>query len=154
MTNALCPCGSQKHLNLCCGLYIQQGLLAPDPESLMRSRYTAFVLNDLAYLKKTWHPETYPEDLDSSEPSNWVGLEILNALDDEDEGEVEFRASLIYDNQLEVLHEISHFDKIDGHWLYHSGEFQNDGQHLKKITMSAPCPCGSGKLFKHCHYEK
>jgi len=153
MPSSLCPCGSQTEFDHCCGLYIVGGTLAPTPETLMRSRYVAFTRNDLDYLKKTWHPETYPEDLGTEEPSNWVGLEIIEASEDEDEGEVEFKAKLIYDNRLEVLHEVSYFDKVDGAWLYHSGEFENDGK-AEKISKSAPCPCGSGKKFGTCHFEK
>lgn len=119
----------------------------------MRSRYVAFFNNDLDYLKKTWHPETFPEDLGSEEPSNWVGLDILAAEEDGEEGEVEFKARLIFQNKLEVLHEISYFDKIDGAWLYHSGDFENDGKP-EKISKSAVCPCGSGKQFGNCHFER
>ncbi|MFW7381372.1 MAG: YchJ family protein [Oligoflexus sp.] len=154
MTPDICPCGSKKPFNSCCGLYVQQGIAAPDPEALMRSRYTAFYLNDIEYLKKTWHPETCPEELDAEEPSKWVGLEILDSsLEGEEEGEVEFRAYLIFDNKLETLHEISDFCKLDGKWVYHSGEFRNEGQKAKKIANNAPCPCGSGKKFRQCHYE-
>lgn len=153
MTPDLCPCGRLKKYTLCCGVYIQEGLAAPDPEALMRSRYTAFCLNDLNYLKKTWHPDTYPEDLADDEPSNWVGLEIIDSSYEGDEAEVEFRAKLIFDNKLEILHEISQFDKIDGLWLYHSGEFEEEAAPAKKISKTEPCPCGSGKQFKQCHYQ-
>lgn len=148
----ICPCGTGRDFSACCGLYIEGGLLAPDPEALMRSRYTAFCRCDYAYLKKTWSTETYPEDLEQGEPSNWVSLEIIDSSWEDDEGEVEFKARLIYNNRVEVLHEISQFDKIDGAWVYHSGEFLNDDEPLK-IAKNAPCPCGSGKPFKDCHYE-
>ncbi len=147
-----CPCGSSLLFDACCGRYVQGGLLAPDPASLMRSRYTAFCRNDIAYLKATWHPETYPEDLGSEEASNWIKLEIIDSFEEGDEGEVEFKASLIFGDKLEILHELSYFDKIDGRWLYHSGDFQNENEKPQKIAKSAPCPCGSGKTFKQCHF--
>ncbi len=150
---SLCPCGTQKNFMDCCGRFIRGGAAAPTPELLMRSRYTAFVLNDVPYLLATWHPETRPDDLGSDEPNNWVRLEILGSDEEGDEGEVEFRASLILDNRLEVLHETSEFDRIDGRWYYHSGEFENDGKP-EKIAKGAPCPCGSGKKFVQCHYQK
>ncbi len=153
MPAQLCPCGSQVELALCCEPYLKGERLAPDPQTLMRSRYTAFYFNNFEYLKKTWHPETYPEDLGSDEPSNWVGLEIIDFSEEGDEGEVEFKAKLIFNNRLEVLHETSYFDKVDGAWLYHSGDFENDGQSAEKISKSEPCPCGSGKIFKNCHFE-
>jgi SEC-C motif-containing protein len=84
-----------------------------------------------------------------------VGLEILEtAIDEEGEtGEVEFVAKLIVGDRLETLHEVSDFEKLDGRWVYHSGEFKNDGAAPAKITMKQPCPCGSGAKFKHCHFR-
>jgi len=150
-----CPCGLNDDYSECCGRYIDGLDSAPEPESLMRSRYTAFAMQKIDYLKDTWHPETCPDDLDESEPSCWVGLEIISTAMDEDEieGEVEFIAKLIYDNKLEVLHEVSQFDKIAGKWVYHSGEFKNPDQKASKISKNEPCPCGSGKNFKNCHYQ-
>jgi SEC-C motif-containing protein len=116
----------------------------------MRSRYVAFTRGDWEYLKKTWHPETLPEDLGDDEPSQWVGLKVIQASEDDDEGEVEFEARLIYDDKLEILHEISDFEKINGAWLYHSGEFLNDDKPVK-ISRGQPCPCGSNKTYAQCH---
>jgi hypothetical protein len=95
-------------------------------------------------------------ELDGSEPNQWVSLEVLEvAIDEEDrEAEVEFVAKLILDNGLEILHEVSDFEKVDGKWLYHSGEFKSENSSLKKIPMGSPCPCQSGKAFKNCHYNK
>lgn len=149
----LCPCCSQTAYSACCQPFIEGGVLATTPEQLMRSRYVAFTGANWDYLKKTWHPETCPEDLGEEEPSVWVGLKILQASEEGDEGEVEFEARLIYDNRLEVLHEISDFDRIDGAWLYHSGEFLNDHKP-EKISRSQPCPCGSGKKFAQCHAQR
>jgi SEC-C motif-containing protein len=149
-----CPCGSGANFAACCQPYIDGKLLAPEPEVLMRSRYTAFSRGDLKYLLDTWHPETVPE-LDQDEPSNWISLEIIESGIDETGtyGEVEFIAKLILGDKLEVLHEVSEFEKIDGRWLYHSGEFKNDLSKTQTITMKAPCPCGSGEKFKHCHFR-
>lgn len=152
--SSLCPCGSKQLFSQCCEPYLRQGQLAADPTTLMRSRYSAFCLGDVEYLKNTWHPDTCPDDLGSDEPSNWVSLEILDCDVDGDEGEVEFRACLIFDNKLETLHEISQFDLIDGRWLYHSGEFKNEGDKPKPIAKNAPCPCGSGKAFSQCHFQR
>lgn len=154
MLNSPCPCGSKKTYLECCYPFINGSRDAPDPEALMRSRYAAFFFNDIPYLLKTWHPETTPDDLGAEEPNNWIGLEILDVDFDDEEGEVEFKAKLIYEGKLEILHEKSQFEKIENKWVYHSGEFINDGNHLKKIKKSEPCPCGSGKLFKNCHLNK
>ncbi len=149
-----CPCGSKKTFEQCCGPFLKEGAQASDPVTLMRSRYTAFCIGDYSYLKQTWHPETCPDDLGSDEPSNWISLEILDSDVEGDEGEVEFRACLIFDNKLETLHEISQFDRVDGRWLYHSGEFQNEGAKPKAISKTAPCPCGSGQVFGQCHFQR
>jgi SEC-C motif-containing protein len=151
-----CPCCSGDSYEECCAPYLESGQLAPDPMTLMRSRYTAFCKENYDYVNKTWHDETRPDGLGEGEPNKWIGLEIIEwATDDEDvEGEVEFKARLIIGDQMETLHEVSSFDKIDGRWVYHSGEFKNENQRLKKISMKDPCPCGSGKKFKHCHFEK
>ena len=155
MIDAKCPCGSKLDFAACCLQYLEGSKEAPTPEALMRSRYTAFTRGDFAYLKKTWHPETLP-DLDADEPSNWIGLEILGTTidDDGEDAEVEFVAKLIVGDRLETLHEVSDFEKVDGRWLYHSGEFKNDGEPPAKISMKAPCPCGSGETFKHCHFKR
>lgn len=149
-----CLCGSQKTYENCCYPMISNQSIAESPETLMRSRYTAFCINDIPYLKKTWHPETLPNDLGNDEPNNWIGLEIISSEENDNEGEVEFKAKLLFNNKLEVLHECSDFNKINGKWLYHSGEFLNEGNSIIKIKKSAPCPCGSGKLFKNCHINK
>ena len=148
-----CPCRSGSEFSACCEPYIKGKAIPQDPEALMRSRYTAFAKGELKYLTDTWHPETVPE-LDQDEPSNWVSLEIVETGIDETGhyGEVEFIAKLILGDKLEVLHEVSEFEKIDGRWYYHSGEFKNESK-AQVLTMKTPCPCGSGEKFKHCHYR-
>ena len=148
-----CLCRSGNLYEECCKLFIEGGVNAPNPELLMRSRYTAFAKEKWEYLKYTWHPETVPDSLEG-ESSTWIGLEIIDSDVDEDqcEGEVEFIAKLIYDDKLEILHEVSHFDLINGRWFYHSGEFQNEDQTARKISKSASCPCGSQKKYKNCKH--
>lgn len=152
MSTSICPCGSQKDYNSCCQPLLSGLMSAPTPEALMRSRYTAFTKVDNKYLMASWHPETRPDTLDS-EPSNWIGLEIVATGEDGDFGQVEFIAQLTYEGKLETLHELSNFEKIDGKWLYVDGEFK-EKCGVEKISKKAPCPCGSGELFKHCHGSK
>lgn len=49
-----CPCGTGRELAACCGQY-HAGAEPPDAESLMRSRFAAYVLRDFAYLWRTLH---------------------------------------------------------------------------------------------------
>jgi uncharacterized protein YchJ len=64
-----CPCGSTRLYPECCGLW-HAGAPAPDAQSLMRSRYCAYVLSNEQYLLATWHPGTRPDS--TSYPSEQV----------------------------------------------------------------------------------
>ena len=79
----------------CCGRYIDHfdTAAAPDAEHLMRSRYSAFVLQRRNYLQATWHASTRPATLDFEPDARWLGLEVRShrALDAE-HAEVEFVA--------------------------------------------------------------
>ena len=48
-----CPCGSTLPILRCCGPYIAGAELAPTAEALMRSRYTAYVMQEEDYLRAT-----------------------------------------------------------------------------------------------------
>ena len=51
-----CPCGRGLPYDACCGRY-HAGGEPPDVESLMRSRYAAFVKKDVDYLVRTLHAD-------------------------------------------------------------------------------------------------
>lgn len=96
-----CPCGRRDRrefplaYTMCCGRYLDdvQGTPAPDAESLMRSRYTAFVRERADYLLATWHPTTRPETLDFEPGVKWLGLDVRSrSVLDADHAEVEFVA--------------------------------------------------------------
>jgi len=123
----LCPCESGKPYQACCEL-LHKGLVAPSAEMLMRSRYTAFVLQLEDYLLGTWHPETRPNSLGLAEdtPTKWLGLQIKRAENtSETTAVVEFVARYKIAGKAKKLHEISQFERIDGRWYYLSGEFNN-----------------------------
>src|SRR3546814_2544592 len=74
-----CPCGNTAGYTACCGRWHHGALhlMEPDAPSLMRSRYTAFVLNELGYLLDTWHASTRPGKLEDNPPGlKWLGLEL------------------------------------------------------------------------------
>ncbi|MFD3584484.1 YchJ family protein [Streptomyces sp. NPDC058683] len=117
-----CPCGLSKPYDECCGRYHSGAAAAPTAEALMRSRYSAFVTGDSAYLLRTWHPRTRPARLDLDPGMRWTGLEILGAGDGSafhSTGTVEFRASYRGGS----LHERSRFERVDGAWVYLDGDF-------------------------------
>lgn len=85
----------------------------------MRSRYTAFVLGDVAHLRRTWDPATRPRRLTLDPTTVWTGLEVLatSGGGPDDEGTVTFRAH--HDGG--VLAECSRFTRTGGTWRYLDG---------------------------------
>lgn len=87
----------------------------------MRSRYTAFVVGDAEYLRRTWHPSTRPARLDLDTDRQWIGLEILGTTGGgflNTEGTVEFRAHSVQRGRPDIQHEHSRFIREDGAWFY------------------------------------
>ena len=128
-TPETCPCGRGTSYEQCCGRWhaafaAGQGLMAPDAESLMRSRYSAFVrgLND--YLLATWHPRTRPATLEANEPGlQWLGLEVRQQhQQDASHATVSFVARSRLGGRAHRLVETSRFVKEDGAWYYVEGD--------------------------------
>ena len=124
-----CPCGRcdtrGKALACadCCGRYLDHDTQAPDAESLMRSRYSAFVLGRVGYLNASWHPSTRPADLALEPGVKWLGLEVkVHRVIDADHAEVEFVARLRAGGRAMRLHETSRFLREGGRWFYVNGD--------------------------------
>jgi SEC-C motif-containing protein len=117
-----CPCGLPADYEACCGRYHHGPLasLAPTPEALMRSRYSAFVKDLRDYLLATWHVSTRPALIEAPEPGlKWLGLEVRGAsMSAEDRGTVEFVARSKLGGRAHRLHEVSEFVREGGHWYY------------------------------------
>ncbi|RSN29664.1 hypothetical protein DL990_26175 [Amycolatopsis sp. WAC 01416] len=116
-----CPCGLGEPYGVCCGRFHRGAATAPTAELLMRSRFSAFAVGDTAYLTKTWHPKTRPEDLELDPGQRWTFLEILGKTGGgllENEGTVEFRAHYRQDRRPGSMHENSRFVRVDGQWIY------------------------------------
>lgn len=98
--------------------------MAPDVASLMRSRYSAFVLGLPDYLLATWHASTRPASLDAFPPGlRWLGLEIRSqSQQDADHATVEFVARSKRDGRAHRLHETSRFVREGGRWFYLDGD--------------------------------
>ncbi|MBT9518633.1 MAG: hypothetical protein IV112_18265 [Methyloversatilis discipulorum] len=120
----VCVCGSGRAADACCARF-HAGEPAPTPEALMRSRYSAFVLDLREYLLATWHPTTRPAALPPPEPGlKWLGLEVKrSALQDADRGTVEFVARSKLGGRAHRLHENSRFVRENGRWYYVDGDF-------------------------------
>ena len=124
-----CPCGSGRTLQACCGRYHAGELAgqAPDAEALMRSRYSAFVLDRLDYLLASWHPDTRPASIEPNEPGlRWLGLAVKrHQRQDADHATVEFVARSKLGGRAHRLHEVSRFERIDGRWYYRDGDLSS-----------------------------
>jgi SEC-C motif domain protein len=118
-----CPCGSTRSYAECCGPW-HAGAPAPDAQSLMRSRYSAFVLCNEQYLLATWHPSTRPGALSLNRNQKWLGLNIVAAsVTGAASAEVEFVARSRVSNAAAVRqHERSRFVREEGRWFYVDGD--------------------------------
>jgi SEC-C motif-containing protein len=112
-------------LDACCGPIIDGAHAAETAEALMRSRYTAHVLDRRDYLRASWHPRTRPAHADTAAdamaPTRWLGLRILATeagTAGDAAGTVEFIARYKVGGRAFRLHEISRFERDGGRWLY------------------------------------
>lgn len=124
-----CPCGSGQSYAACCGAlhrrFAADGTLgAASAEALMRSRYSAYVRDELGYLLATWHASTRPASLTPNEPGlKWLGLDVRRHLSqDADHAIVEFVARSKFGGRAHRLHETSRFVREQGSWFYLDGE--------------------------------
>lgn len=155
-----CPCGTEELFKDCCNVYITGEKAAPTAQKLMRSRYSAFVVQEPEYIFETHNPKTRDEvNLEEitawSAQSIWEGLSIIsseNGEEGDDTGMVEFVARYTVGNKSNSHHEKSTFNKVDGKWFFTDGALINDTVRRDgaKVGRNDPCPCGSGKKFKKC----
>ena len=125
--NSPCPCGSNVKYKKCCLVY-HKGANPKTALLLMKSRYCAFSVGDSSYIVKTTHEnnsdfssdvKAWKEGIQSFTASTeFLGLEILEFIEREEEAFVTFKASLSSGDMTEK----SRFFKVDGMWLYESGE--------------------------------
>jgi len=91
----------------------------------MRSRFSAFAVGNPEYLLDTWHPRTRPASLDLDDGIRWLRLDVIDTVAGglfDATGVVEFRAYYRTADRRGELHERSTFNRIEGRWLYLSGE--------------------------------
>ena len=124
---SLCPCGSELELSACCNRFLSGDALPASAEELMRSRYSAFVLGNEAYLLGTWHPDTRPSRVRFDSEQRWLGLRIRDTEQGaagDSIGYVEFVARFKINGKGHRLRERSRFEWWQDRWYY------RDGQHL------------------------
>ncbi len=127
----------------------------------MRSRYSAYVVQDVDYVMKTHSSETI-DTVDRegaavwSREAEWLGLTIISTdkgQTGDDEGTVEFVAQYSLNGELHSHHEKSRFVREQGAWAYIDGEMVKPApmvRSMPKVGRNEPCPCGSGKKYKKC----
>lgn len=157
----LCPCGSGINYEDCCGPLIKGTQIAETAESLMRSRYAAYVKTEIDYILNTTHADQRQnfDRLDSetwSKKTDWHSLEIRRTEDggpQDETGWVEFVARYRKKGVLAQHHELAQFKKEEGQWFFYDGHAPQYEQVIRqgtKVGRNDPCPCGSGKKHKKC----
>lgn len=155
-----CPCGTGRSYSECCEPYITGKEKAPTAEALMRSRYSAYVEHAVDYIintciKKGEKDIDIKSTRDWSERSTWLGLKIISTEKGgpaDSEGTVGFEATYERDGLKDVHQETATFKKENGEWLYDEGVIvpRTVVRSSPKVGRNDPCPCNSGKKYKHC----
>jgi len=156
-----CPCGSGGTFDSCCGPFLSGEAPAATAESLMRSRYSAYVTGKIEYLATSLHPE-HRQDFDLaatrrwSRGAQWKSLQVVSTHgggEQDAEGEVEFVATYKEKGLTKPHHERASFRREEGVWYYVDGDIVKSATSVHKqpkVGRNDPCPCGSGRKFKKC----
>jgi SEC-C motif domain protein len=105
---------------VCCAPFHRGQAHASNAAALMRSRYSAYVLRLIDYLRATWHPDFCPATLPPDQPQlRWLGLQVKRHQQiDDRHAIVEFVARYKIGGRAERIHEVSEFVYQNGRWLY------------------------------------
>lgn len=127
----LCPCGLLKPYEQCCGQYIESDHAAPTPESLMRSRYTAYCRCNINYIAKTMQGIAakdfdFEATQDWANRIQWLSLEVnSHKIKTPTQGFVIYEARYLENGQIKTLREKSEFHRIKEQWYYVAGKMLN-----------------------------
>lgn len=122
----------------------------------MRSRFTAHVVRDYRHLHRTYlgtAKRPYVEE--TGDDIAWTRL-VVHAHEvgpKPDSAFVDFTAYYTEAGEEHALHEKSEFAQIDGVWFYARAVRTGPApvkSSAPKVGRNDPCPCGSGKKYKHC----
>ena len=122
-----CYCGSNQLYVDCCLPYINRTQKAPTALALMRSRYTAYATQAVDYIIETTQVAqqkelSKAEIYNWSKHNDWQKLEII----DYSNTIVEFKAYFkTNQNQIQIHHERSSFEFVEGSWYYVNGIFRD-----------------------------
>lgn len=93
---------------------------AATPEQLMRSRFSAYAVQDGAYVLRTWHPRTRPAELELDDGLRWYRLDVLAArgASSDVRGQVAFVAYYRSPDGPGQQRELSRFVREGDRWFY------------------------------------
>lgn len=118
-TSRQCPCGSLQPYDECCGRFLDQGAYPQTAEQVMRSRYVAYTQANVAYLTKTWHPDTCPAlSVADLKDTQWLRLDVIQHKPGLKKAIVAFNAYFMTDQGEQCMHEVSLFKKLKNRWVY------------------------------------
>jgi SEC-C motif-containing protein len=151
-----CPCGSGQLFEACCEPLLAGRQQAATAEQLMRARFTAHVAHDFKFIHDTHRPSAgKPYVAEEGEPTmTWTRL-VVHAHEttpNPDKAYVDFSAYGTEEGVEKVLQEKAEFLRVDGTWLYNREARLGPAPYhaAPKTGRNDPCPCGSGKKYKHC----
>lgn len=118
-----CPCCSLLKFKECCKPYLEKLKTPQTAEQLMRSRYTAFFLNDFAYIEETMRENalkrfSLKDAISQAKNCKWTGLKVVEHTRENDSAFVEFVAEYSSYGKVFSMREKSLFKKIEGQWFY------------------------------------
>jgi len=129
----------------------------------MRSRFSAYVLQLVPYIARTYHStkqsdQATTEIRDFAQSAIFLSLQVIAASDVSssdataempiESGYVHFTVRFIIGDKLHLLEENSRFLREQQIWSYLDGVLTP--HPVLKISRNDPCPCGSGKKYKTC----
>jgi len=131
--------------------------MAATAEELMRARFTAYAIKDFAFVHRTYRPTARQPfaPVPDGPTTEWTRLVIHSHTQGKtpDIATVEFSAYGKEGGVEQVLHEKAEFIREAGKWIYTRPLREGPApfrEAAKKPGRNEPCPCGSGKKYKHC----
>ena len=135
-----CPCHSEQSYAQCCAPFHERERQAPTPETLIRSRYSAFALGLGEYLFDTLaatHPEKHkprPQQVAAfsqrHDTQKFAGLRIVYA----EANEVLFLARIYVQGADHSFAELSEFAREGEAWKYSAGRLLDKERLPKPLT--------------------
>lgn len=150
----MCYCGTAQAFEQCCAPIINGEKKADNAEQLMRSRYSAYCVNNSEYIHNTYaltkHAENSVREIKLfAELADFIKLTVNSFNEQGNSAQVHFKAEYICDGYYCQLEEVSNFVIEEDQWRYLDGTLTPHNE--TKLGRNDTCPCDSGKKFKKCH---